>query len=274
MKPLVIILLLLVVGYLVYCSFFYLFQRKILFPISQLPEPNADLILSADGEIVRLPFSQGEFEIAYLPSLKASESPAPVILLAHGNGNIMDSWAPSMDIMRNRGYAVVLLEYPGYGRSQGSPSYETIKEATSKAYQWIWQQPELDNQKITLVGRSMGGGAVLSLFDGTINSENQPHRIVLMSTYSSIADIAKSKWLPTAFVKDPFDNVTQLAKFQGKSYLIHGDKDNVVPFDSLEKLLAVAKDAKHRVYSGGHNDIPDDWIEFWQEVADFIEQKD
>ncbi|NVJ65582.1 MAG: alpha/beta hydrolase [Gammaproteobacteria bacterium] len=272
MKSLAIILLSLAIIYLVYCGVFYLLQRTLLFPVNSLPEPNADLIYSADGEIVRLPFSQGEFEIAYLPSLKASDNPAPVIMLAHGNGNIMDSWAPSMDLMRNKGFAVVLVEYPGYGRSQGKPSYQSIKETMAIAYRWVLANEQLDKQKITLVGRSMGGGAVLSLFDGTIYETNQPHRIVLMSTYSSIKDLARQRWLPTGFIKDPFDNVAQLAKYQGKSYLIHGRKDKTVPFSSLAKLLAVAKDAKHRVYEGGHNDIPDDWLEFWQEVADFINE--
>ncbi len=260
--------------YIIYVLAFYLMQRTILFPLKQLPAPNAELIHSADGEIVRLAFSQGEFELAYLPSLKASDSKAPVIMLAHGNGNIMDSWASSMDIIRNRGYAVVLVEYPGYGRSQGKPSYESIKETMAIAYRWTREHEDLDNQKITLVGRSMGGGAVLSLFDGTINNDSQPYRLVLMSTYSSIADIANKRFLPSFLVRDPFDNVTQLAKYQGKSYLIHGEQDKIVPFDSMGKLLAVAKDPTHRIYSGGHNDIPDDWSEFWQQVADFIEQED
>lgn len=272
MKPLLIIIIALALLYLLYCGIFYLMQRSILFPLKKLPEPNADLIYSADGEIVRLPFSQGEFEIAYLPSLTSTQAPSPVIFLAHGNGNIMDSWAPSMDIMRNKGFAVVLLEYPGYGRSQGSPSYYSIKEATAIAYNWILNHPELDNNRISLVGRSMGGGAVMSLFDGTIDAEHQPYRIVLMSTYSSINDIAKKRWLPTLFVRDPFDNVAQLAKYSGKTYLIHGEHDKVVPIDALTKLLAVAKQPKYKIYAGAHDDVPDDWLEFWQDVADFIEE--
>ncbi|MRX27685.1 alpha/beta hydrolase [Kangiella sp. HZ709] len=271
MKSLLLIMAILVLGYLVYSSAFYLLQRKILFPLERLPEPNADLIYSADGEIVRLPFSQGEFEIAYLPSLKALNKTAPVIILAHGNGNIMDSWAPNMDVMRNRGFAVVLVEYPGYGRSQGQPTYQSIRETMAIVYNWTRNNAELDQSKISLIGRSMGGGAVLSLFDGAIDRDNEPYRVVLMSTYSSIADVAAKKWLPSTFVKDPFDNVTQLAKYSGKSYLIHGDQDKVVPFDSLQKLLAVAKDARHKVYSGGHDDIPDNWLAFWQDVAEFIE---
>lgn len=262
-------------GYAVYTSIFYLLQRKLLFPLHELPPANEQLIKDSGGELIELQFSQGIFEIAYLPSLKPAELPAPVIMLAHGNGNIMDSWAPSMDFMRNRGFAVVLVEYPGYGRSQGKPSYQSIKECMAIAYRWIFQQPQLDPNNITLIGRSMGGGAILSLFDGAIDTDsgesNQPRRLVLMSTYSSVKDLAKERWLPPFLIKDPFDNLTQLAKFNGKSYLIHGDKDKIVPFASLGKLLAVAKDAKHKVYSGGHNDIPDDWPQFWRDVADFIE---
>ncbi len=275
MKSLLIIFSLLVLVYAIYCGVFYVLQRSILFPVSQLPAHNAELIEQAGGELVRLDFSQGQFELAYLPALVKKSTQAPVILLAHGNGNIMDSWANVMDFMRNKGFAVVLVEYPGYGRSDGQPSYQSIKETMALAYQWLLAHPDLDSGKITLIGRSMGGGAVLSLFDGTIggtvDETNQPYRLVLMSTYSSISDLAKARWLPSSLIKDPFDNVTQLAKYQGKSYLIHGKKDKTIPVKSLKKLLAVAQQPEYRVYAGGHSDVPDDWQEFWRDIADFIE---
>ena len=50
--------------YVLYVLFFYLLQRRMLFPVHELPAHNADLIIQAGGEILRLPFSQGEFELA------------------------------------------------------------------------------------------------------------------------------------------------------------------------------------------------------------------
>lgn len=259
----------LIVFYSFYVLFFYLLQRRMLFPVHELPTHDASLIKDAGGELIRLPFSQGEFDIAHLPPLnEVYGNSQPVIMLAHGNGNIIDDWAPRMDYMRNLGFAVVLAEYPGYGRSTGKPTYQSIKETMLKAYTWIEQQPQLDSQQISLMGRSMGGGAVLSVL-----SDKKPHAVILMSTYSSIVDLAKQRWVPHFLVRDPFDNVSALSGFEGLAYLVHGETDKTVPISALSKLLAAKQDAEHRIYTTGHADTPDDWDEFWSEVAMLLSPK-
>lgn len=254
---------LLLIGYCLYLLIFYVMQRNLLFPLDKLPKGDASLVTKAGGELLKLKFTQGYFELAFLSALnnKESDKPAPVIILAHGNGNIIDDWANRMDFMREQGYAVVLPEYPGYGRSDGKPSYESIKETMGLAYQWVESNPQLDNDNITLVGRSMGGGAVLSLIP-----QKKPKAIALMSTYSSIADLANSRYLPAFLVLDPFDNVKALSQFSGPTYIVHGEKDLTVPFVSMHKLLAVAKNSQYKVYPGGHNDSPDDWQMYWQDL--------
>lgn len=267
MKTFYVILATLLAAYAIYVTIFYSLQRRILFPVQDLPAHDARLIAQAGGDLLSLPMPFGAVEIAYLPPLAHQNVAAyPVILLAHGNGNVMDDWANRMDFMRQKGFAVVLAEYPGYGRSQGKPSYKNIKASMLKAYQWIEKNPKLDNQKVVLMGRSMGGGAVLTL----IENGKQPAAIALLSTYSSIADLAKSRLIPTFLVRDPFDNVKALATYQGPSYLIHGTADKTVPFSMLQKLLAAAQDAKHKVYSSGHSDTPNDWPRFWHDFYDFL----
>lgn len=249
--------------YLIYVLSFYALQRRVLFPIHELPNSNAQLITDAGGELIRLPFSQGEFEVAYLPPLVAVYgAKAPVLVLAHGNGNIIDDWAGRMDYMRQQGFAVVLVEYPGYGRADGVPSFRSIKETMLKAYDWVERQPGIDQNHIALLGRSMGGGAVLSVL-----SDKDPSAVVLMSTYSSVFDLARQRWIPRFLVRDPFDNVSALSGYKGLAYLVHGEADKTVPISALTKLLAVKQDAQYQIYSTGHTDTPKDWDEFWGEVA-------
>ena len=255
--------------YILYVLFFYVLQRRLLFPVHELPAHNAELITQSGGELVRLPFSQGEFELAYLAPLNnVFGERSPVVMLAHGNGNIIDDWAPRLDYIREQGFSVILAEYPGYGRSDGRPSYRTIKECMLKAYDWIEQQPQFDHEHISLLGRSMGGGAVLSIL-----SEKTPHAVILMSTYSSVMDLAKKRWVPRFLVRDPFDNVSALKNYKGRAYLVHGEADKTVPIDALTKLLAAKQDAEHQIYSTGHADTPDDWDEFWVKVSEIIKPK-
>jgi len=254
--------------YALYILFFYLLQRRMLFPVHELPAHNATLIKQAGGEIIRLPFSQGEFELAYMPPKKdVYGAQAPVLILAHGNGNIIDDWAGRVDYVREQGFAVILPEYPGYGRSDGKPSYKTIKECMLKAYNWVEAQSRFDNKHIALLGRSMGGGAVMSLL-----SDKSPFAIILMSTYSSIMDLAKQRWIPRFLVRDPFDNVSAIKNYKGFAFLVHGKVDKTVPISALTKLLAAKQDAEHQIYSTGHADTPDDWDAFWAKTMSLLQQ--
>lgn len=252
-------------AYLLYLVAFYFIQHRMLFPVHELPLSDPALIADAGGEIHRLEFSQGEFEVAYLPPLKNFKQPFPVLMVAHGNGNIIDDWAPRVDYMREHGYAVVLVEYPGYGRCDGSPSFDSISETMNLAYEWVEQQQQLDKRRIVLLGRSMGGGAVLTLVP-----RHNPIAIVLMSTYSSIVDLAYKRLLPAFLVQHPFDNVKALSEYKGMVYLIHGKADKTVPIDALNKLLTVKEDATHKVYETAHADTPGDWDEFWKELEEFL----
>lgn len=273
MKNMYFWLLLPILVYLAYISTFFFIQRKILFPLESLPSPDQQLIIKSGGTLHKLEIDGGVFEVAYLAPLTTTKEMHPVIFLAHGNGNIIDDWAGRMDFMRKKGFAIVLVEYPGYGRSEGSPSYQSIKQAMYEAYQWVEQQPQLDKNSIFLVGRSMGGGAVLTLVEDSSQNKtlSKPAAIILMSTYSSIVDLAHSRWVPAFLVKDPFDNVTALSQYDGPSYLIHGQADKTVPISSLYKLLSVAHHAQHRIYTTGHSDTPDDWLDFWHQVLNFIQ---
>ena len=259
------VITLLLLAYLLYLVAFYFIQHRMLFPIHELPPSDPALIESAGGELHRLAFSQGEFELAYLPPLQNFRQPFPVIMIAHGNGNIIDDWAPRVDYVREHGYAVVLVEYPGYGRCDGKPSFDSISETMELAYQWVEQCEQLDSRRIVLLGRSMGGGAVLTLVP-----KHRPIAIALMSTYSSIVDLAYKRLLPAFLVQHPFDNVKALSSYEGAVYLIHGKADRTVPIDALNKLLTVKEDATHKVYETAHADTPADWDEFWQDLEQFL----
>jgi hypothetical protein len=57
----------------------------------------------------------------------------PVMNFGHGNGEVIDYWITAFDGFRERGIGVLLVEYPGYGRSTGSPSGVSIRAAVDAA---------------------------------------------------------------------------------------------------------------------------------------------
>ena len=151
-------ILCLVVG--AYWAFLFLAQRTLLFPA---PAPTSGPPRPRDAQQVWLSTPTGRVEAWYLPPTGPAAEPAPLLLFAHGNGELIDYWPDAFDEPRSWGHAVLLLEYPGYGRSQGYPSQGTITTAAVAAYDWARAQPGLDSTRIVAYGRSLGAGAVCAL---------------------------------------------------------------------------------------------------------------
>jgi fermentation-respiration switch protein FrsA (DUF1100 family) len=157
--------------------------------------------------------------------------------------------------VRELGLGVLLVEYPGYGRSEGTPSERSVSDAMRAAYDAVAARPDVDPRRIVGFGRSLGGGAICQL---------ALHRslaaLVLESTFTSVGDIARGFGLPRFLVRDPFDNAAVLAKFAGPVLLVHGEQDTLIPVAHAHALHALRPDARLALASGcGHNDCPPPW---------------
>ena len=98
-----------------------------------------------------------------------------------------------------------------------------------------------------------------------------PRALVLMSTFTSIADIMRAWLIPRALVLDPFDNVAVVARLDVPILLVHGRRDRVVPFAHAERLRAAARgDVTFVPYDADHNDCPPDWRDFFGRARTFL----
>ena len=104
--------------YLVYCGFLFLMQRQILFP---------RYLIGTQSKSEDLPFMEkiwiktsfGKTEAWFLPPDPMNNvEPSPAVIFAHGNGELIDFWPDELKRFNHFGIGVMLLEYPGYGRSE------------------------------------------------------------------------------------------------------------------------------------------------------------
>jgi len=188
-----------------------------------------------------------------LPARRASGS-APLLLFAHGNGELIDHWAREFETAREWGLAVLLVEYPGYGRSAGAPSEDSITRAFVAAYDWAVSQPGVDGRRVVGWGRSLGGGAICAL------ARQRPlAALVLESTFTSVRAMAARFGLPGFLVRDPFDNRSVVAAFGGPMLFLHGEHDEVIAPTHGRQLHAAAPASELFVLPCGHNDCPRPW---------------
>ena len=142
-----------------YLGALYLAQRSLLFPAPPRPPP----VSPGRAEIVRLPLARGEARALFLAPDDSFAGPAPLVIFMHGNGELIDFWPGEFNEIRAAGFAVLLVEYPGYGRSTGRPTQQSLTDAALAAYDWVKAVPGIDSTRIVAYGRSRGGGAACAL---------------------------------------------------------------------------------------------------------------
>jgi hypothetical protein len=185
---------------------------------------------------------------------KLGASPAPLLLFAHGNAELIDDWPEEFGPPQEWGLGVLLVEYPGYGRSPGGPSQRSITRGLVAAYDWAAANPAVDPQRIVAYGRSLGGAAAAILA-----RERPVAALVLESAFTGVRPLARRFGLPGWLVRDPFDNVAALGSFRGPVLLLHGERDDVIPANHSRRLQAAAHRGELHLLPCGHNDCPRPW---------------
>ena len=250
--------------YAAYCALLFVMQRHMIFPRYMIPAPPPPDVETLRIEPWWLETSFGKVEAWYLPPA-ASGKPAPAVIFGHGNGELIDFWPGELRRFSEMGIGLLLVEYPGYGRSAGSPSQASIAEAFTLAYDRLAARPDVDPARIVLFGRSLGGGAVCDLA-----LKRPSAALILMSCFESVSAFAVRYLAPAFLIRDPFDNLAAVRQYQGPVLVLHGNADEVVPFGHGRALHAAAQNGKMIVYEAGHNDCPPDWAVFWRDVEEFM----
>jgi fermentation-respiration switch protein FrsA (DUF1100 family) len=265
--PLAKILGVVFVAYATYCGYYYFNQRKIIFPVAHIPVPEPDTSPYPDLEKLWLETSEGKVEAWFLPPIEKDNEPYPIIIIGHGNAELIDFYLGGVTYLRQLGLGALLVEYPGYGRSAGTPSKKSIGEAFTLAYDAIVAREEVDGNRVVLFGISLGGGAVCEL------AKARPTKaLILMSTFTNVKEYARMLYLPPLLIRDPFDNLAVVRDYPGEALIIHGTRDELIPYEMGVKLHEAAQHGQMISYNCGHNDCIINWELFWRDVEPFLRE--
>jgi pimeloyl-ACP methyl ester carboxylesterase len=239
------------IGVLAYFIALYLFQRSLLFPVEMIGPVTHN---ASNAEIVELSGPAAGVRALYLAPIGGPDGAAPLFLFTHGNAEFADDWVTAFDEPRRWGWAALLLEYPGYGRSDGRPSERSITDAALAAYDWARRDQRIDSTRIVPYGRSLGGGAAARLA-----ADRPVAALILESAFTSVRQFARRYLAPGFLVRDPFDNLAALASYRGPLLVMHGTHDQIIPVEHGRRLAARVPGAQLVELSCGHNDCPRQW---------------
>ncbi len=186
-----------------------------------------------------------------------ANEPRAVILYAHGNGGNIAHRRWVVRLFREYlKTSVLVFDYRGYGRSEGTPTEAGILVDARAARRWLAKRAGVRETDIVLVGNSLGGGVAVDLA-----AKDGARGLVLENTFSSLPDVAAShlKLLPVHWLMQTrLDSTAKIRNYKGPLLQTHGQADDIVPFALGQRLFQAANEPKQFVAipAGGHNDPP------------------
>lgn len=242
----------------------YGFQRSLIYFPDNREVPAAATVIPG-AEDITITTSDGlDLAAWYVPPLGSPERDLAV-LMAPGNAGNRSDRAGLAELLAQRGFAALVLEYRGFGGNPGTPTEDGLHQDALAAAAALAERGFPPSRSIYL-GESLGTGVVAALA-----TARPPAGVVLRSPFTSLADVARHQIpvLPVAWVlQEEYPVKDQIAALKVPVSVIHGDADTVVP----SALSATVADAAPNLVDEillpgvGHNDS----VMFGATVADTV----
>jgi uncharacterized protein len=255
---------------LVLSALMLLFERKLIYYPQRAHEVQPrdlglafeDLTLTAEDGV--------RIHAFYLPPPR---EPRWTVLLANGNaGNVSHRLDRAIFLQSRLGAAVLLFDYRGYGRSEGSPDEEGTYRDARAAHRWLVDEKRVPPERLVLFGESLGSAVALDL------ALSRPCRaLVLESPFVSVPAMARAVYpfLPLwPLVRTRYDNEAKAPRLGVPLLVLHGERDEIVPFAQGRRVFEAAPEPKrfHAIPGAGHNDTYLAGGEaYWDVVREFLE---
>ena len=216
-----------------------------------------DPILVATPEAIGLPYQdvylRSEDGVRlhgwYLPHPKARGS----LLFFHGNAGNISHRLETLKLFHGLGLAVLIIDYRGYGLSDGEPSEQGTYRDAEAAWQWLVAHQGEVPGRIVIFGRSLGG-AIASW----LAARHPPAALILESSFTSIPDMAASLYpfLPVRWLsRFQYATLDRIATIDNPLWIAHSPDDEIIPYDQGRRLYDAAGEPKQFFQlRGGHND--------------------
>jgi uncharacterized protein len=185
--------------------------------------------------------------------------PAPnsprALLFLHGNqGNLSLRGQSILKIREHLGVSVLIIDYPGYGKSSGSPSEIGCYNAADAAYEWLTEAQSVAPSNLIVWGVSLGGGVAVDLA-----SRKPCGTLVLVKTFSTMPDVAAKlyPWIPVRWLmRNRFNSLDKIRDCRCPVFVAHGTTDELIPEALGRKLFEAANEPKEyfAMADAGHND--------------------
>ncbi len=206
----------------------------------------------------------------------ASEQAQKAVVFFHGNSDNASYFLNRAKPFADKGYAVLMPEYQGFGGRTGQPSQQALETDAKLAVDYLNKQG-FSNEQIVLYGHSMG--TYVAVHTAAVIGKKKPFlAVILESPFMNLVKIAdkRSYYLyPTRFILrgNTFDTDKYIGYINAPVFIGHGMKDKTVPYEQGERLFEMVNTPKQFFSSeeAGHRTLPA--YGFLTQALNFIDEK-
>ena len=234
------------------CLYLFLMQDKLIF-YPNIPSRK----LSASPADIGLEFETVSINTSDQVILNGRFVPAPdekgTLLFFHGNAGNISHRLDSLRIFHGLGLSTLIIDYRGYGKSQGKISEQGSYLDAEASWKYLTERKNIPAQNIIVFGRSLG--AAIAAYNA---AKYMPGALILESAFTSVPDMAEQLY--------PIFPVRLLSRFQYNTresllsvtcpvLIIHSPNDEIIPFENGLQLYRSAGNPKQLLeIQGGHNE--------------------
>ncbi|MGB5335519.1 MAG: alpha/beta hydrolase [Woeseiaceae bacterium] len=178
---------------------------------------------------------------------------ARVLLFFHGNAGNISHRLESIRQFRDLGMSVLIVDYRGYGQSNGRTSETGLYRDADAAWRYLIEDRGLVASDIVIFGRSLGASVASRLA-----ARQQPRALIVESSFTSIPDIAQElyPWLPARWLSR-LKHATRehIRDVRCPVLVVHSRDDEIIPYHHGEAIFASANEPRTLLtIRGTHND--------------------
>ena len=239
-------------------------QRQLIYFPDPTSAGSAAAVIPGARDITMRTADGLELAAWFVPATGAHDT-GMAVLLAPGNGGNRAGRAEFAERLSGRGFAVLLMDYRGYGGNPGTPSEDGLAADADAAVRALVDLG-YHSQRTLYFGESLGTGVVAAL-----QARHPPAGVVLRSPFPDLAEVGAHHypWLPVSLLlRDRFPTVQHLASSDVPVTVIYGDRDSVIPPRLSAQVADQTSNLAERVVlaNADHNDP----VMFGFRVADAV----
>lgn len=185
------------------------------------------------------------------------------VLFFHGNAGSVALRLDWLRMFHDLGYATLVIDYRGYGRSAGRPSERGTYEDATAAWRYLTQDRAVAAHDIVIAGESLGAAVATELA-----SRTEPRALVIQSTFTSIPELGAELYpfLPVRWLsRIDYDTRLRIGRVAAPVLVAHSPADEIIPYRHGKAIYEAAREPKVFVeLAGGHNEgilfVRPEWV--------------